>query len=196
MLARLAIRASLLAVLIVGIAGCIESKYPVSPAEGAAPDPALYGLWRSNDKGEVVYVHVGPKFPPGATPGTPARTMVIVIDHNMSGISDDAYLGHPSRIGAQRYLNLEQIRDGKPAGFVFVKYALSENNNALNFWTMSEEAVKRAIGAGQIEGTISGTAPVADLVITSNSDAIEKFLREHGADVFVDRKTLRRVKER
>ena len=122
----------LLLPLVTGLTGCkVDSIHPISAIEATQPDPALHGLWRYKAKGDLVYVHIGSEFAlnTGDTAAKAAkRTRIIVIDHKQNGITDEAYVAYPSRIGKQRYLNVVQVEGNKTVGFIFVQYAVIDQN--------------------------------------------------------------------
>ena len=187
-----------LLLLLIGLAGCkVDSINPISSPDNAQPDGALYGVWRYKAKGELTYVHIGPEFSLAISDTAAAankRTKIILIDHKPNGITDEAYVAHGSRIGKQRYLNVAQVEDGKPVGFIFVHYTLIDNNS-LRFATINEEVLKAAIGAGQIKGTIRGDGLTSETAITAESGEIEEFLKHTGGKLFAKPVVLRRVRD-
>jgi len=185
-----------LLVLVIALAGCkVDSLNPISAAADAHPDAALYGAWLHREKGELTYVHIGPEFSlnaGGAAENADRRTRIVLIDHKASGLSDEAYVAHVSRIGKRRFLNVLQLEDGKPAGFIFVRYALV-GRNTLRFWMLDEEALKTAIRAGRIKGTIRGQGLTSETAITAESAEIENFLELEGGKLFTKPIVLRRA---
>lgn len=189
----------LLLLLVIGFAGCkVDSSNPISSPDSAQPDVALYGVWRYKEKGELVYVHIGPEFSLGASDAPAAaakRTRFILVDHKANGVTDEAYVAYPSRIGKQRYLNVVQVEGGKLVGFIFVQYAVIDKNT-LRFSMMNEEALKGAIGSGQIKGTTRGEGLSSETAITAGSGDIEKFLGQYGGKLFINPFVLTRVRDR
>ena len=110
----------LLLLLAIALAGCkVDSINPISAPDGAQPDVALYGVWRYKAKGDLSYVHIGPEFSLNTSDTAAAgakRTRIVVVDHKANGITDEAYVAYPSRIGKQRYLNVVQVEGVKPVG--------------------------------------------------------------------------------
>ena len=135
----------LLLLLVMGLTGCkVDSIHPISAIDATQPDAALHGLWRYKAKGDLVYVHIGPEFAlstGGAAAGPAKGTRIIVIDHKQNGITDEAYVAYPSRIGKQRYLNVVQVEGNKTVGFIFVQYALIDKNT-VRFSTMNAGSVE------------------------------------------------------
>lgn len=182
--------------LLTGLAGCkVDSINPISAPDGALPDAALNGVWRFKAKGELTYVHIGPEFSLVDAATATKRTRFVIVDHKSNGVTDEAYVAHPSRVGKQRYLNVVQIEDGRTAGFILVHYTLIDNDT-IRFSTMSEEALKSAIGAGRIKGTIRGEGLAAQTAITAESAEIQDFLRNGGEKLFATPIVLRRVQDR
>jgi hypothetical protein len=97
-------------------------------------------------------------------------------------------------VGKHRYLNVVQVDGGKPVGFVFVQYALTDKNT-LRFSAINDEALKTAIRAGQIKGTIRGEGLASETAITAESVEIERFLKREGAKLFAKPVVLKRVPE-
>ena len=185
--------------LLMILAGCkVDSINPISSIESAQPDVTLYGVWRYKAKGEVTYVHIGPEFSlttSGAAAVANKRTKIIIIDHKLNGITDEAYIAYASRIGKQRYLNVVQVEDGEPVGYIFVRY-MPIDNNTLRFSTMNEEVLKAAISSGRIKGTTRGEGLTSETAITAESDEIENYLRRDGGKLFTNPFVLRRVQDR
>ena len=185
--------------LVVGLAGCkVDSINPISAGDDARPDTALYGVWLHKEKGELTYVHIGPEFSLGA--GSAAakanrRTRIVLIEHKTNGLTDEAYVAHGSRIGKRRYLNVLQVEDGKPAGYIFVQYALIDGNT-LRFSMLDEEALKAAIRAGRIKGTTRGQGLASETAITAESAEIADFLGQDGGKLFAKSLVLKRVPRR
>ena len=196
MIARHKISLFPLLLLLMGLVGCkVDSINPISSFDNAQPDVALYGVWRYQTKGELTYVHIGPEFSQSIGDTAAAankRTRIILVDHKPNGITDEAHVAHGSRVGKQRYLNVVQVEEGKPVGFVFVQYTLIDNNT-LRFSTINDEVLKAAISAGRIKGTIRGEGAVSETAITAESGEIEKFLRHDGGKLFAKSVVLRRV---
>jgi len=185
--------------LLMSLAGCkVDSVNAISSLESAQPDVTLYGVWRYKAKGELVYVHIGPEFSLSTSDAAAAankRTKLILIDHKPNGITDEAYVAYASRIGKQRYLNVVQVEEGKPVGYIFVQYALIDNNT-LRFSTINEDVLKAAITSGQIKGTTRGEGLTSETAITAESAEIENYLRRDGAKLFTSPVVLRRVQDR
>ena len=185
--------------VLMSLAGCkVDSINPISPLESAQPDATLYGVWRYKAKGELVYVHIGPEFSLTTSDAVTAknkRTKIILIDHKPNGITDEAYVAYTSTIGKQRYLNVVQVEEGKPAGYIFVQYTLVDSNT-LRFSMMNDDVLKAAITSGRIEGTTRGEGLTSETAISAKSAEIENYLRRDGGKLFTNPVVLRRVQDR
>jgi hypothetical protein len=186
-----------LILVLIAASGCrVDSVHPISAAESAETDTALYGVWRYPGKDELAYVHIGPEF--ALTTATdPAadkhkRTRIVIVEHKPNGMTDEAYVAHGSRVGKQRFLNVVQL-DGGPAGFKFVRYGLVDRDT-VRFSAISPEALKAAISAGRVKGSTRGEGLSAKTVITAESTEIVDFLRRHGDKLFGAPMTLKRVR--
>lgn len=197
MLARYRMWVVALPLLAMGLAGCkVDSVNPITALDSTQPDASIYGLWRYKSKDELTYIHVGPEFALGdAAAAANKRTRVIFIDHKANGLTDEAYVAYASRIGKQRYLNVVQSEDGKTVGYLFIRYTLVDRNT-LRFAMVNEEALKSAIRAGRIKGTIRGEGLTSETAITAESGDIEKFLNEDGGKLFTTPLVVRRVQNR
>jgi hypothetical protein len=184
--------------LLLSLAGCkVDSINPISPLETAQPDSTLYGVWRYKEKDELTYVHIGPEFSltSDASAAAKKRIKIILVDHKPNGLTDEAHVAYTSRIGKQRYLNVAQVEDGKPVGYIFVRYALIDHN-AVRFSTINEDVLKAAIRGGQLKGTTRGEGLTSETAITSESGEIENYLRRDSDKLFTNPFVLRRVQDR
>ena len=187
-----------LLLLLASLAGCkVDSVNPISSLDNAQQDAALYGVWRYRDQDELTYVHIGPDYSLDSGTGAAEnkRIKIILIDHSPNGMTEEDHVAHGSRVGKRRYLNVVQVEEDRPVGFVFVQYALLDKNT-LRFSLMDDEALKTAIRAGQIKGTIHGEGLASETAITAESDEIENFLKKDGARLFGKPVVLKRVVER
>jgi hypothetical protein len=92
-------------------------------------------------------------------------------------------------------LNVVQVEDGKTVGYIFVRYALIDNDT-LRFSTLNEDVLKAAISSGQIKGTTRGDGLTSETAITAESGEIENYLRRDGGKLFTKSLVLRRVQDR
>ena len=150
---------------------------------------------RFKAKGELTYVHIGPEFSLGDAAGAKKRTRIVIVDHKPNGVTDEAYVAHSSRIGNMRYLNVDQVEGGRTVGYILVRYVLIDNDT-IRFSTVSEDALKSAIGAGRIKGTIRGEGQASQTAITAESAEIQDYLRSGGEKLFATPIVLRRVQDR
>lgn len=184
-----------LSLLLAVLAGCkVDSVHPISPAADAQSDPALFGVWRYREKDELTYVHIGPEFALGETGASAVqrRTRIVIVDHKPSGLTDEAYVGHVSRMGRQRYLNVVQTEDEKAVGYIFVRYALVDRNT-LRLATINEDALQAAIRAGRIRGTIRGDGVASETAITAGTGEVGRFIEQEGEKLFGRPTVLKRV---
>jgi len=188
--------ATLALAVVAGLAGCkVDTVHPISAAGVTPPDRSIYGAWQYREKGELTYVHIGPEFSlaaAGTAPPADQRTRIVIVDHKPNGLTGEAYVAHGSRLGQARYLNVLQVEDGKPAGYILVRYALA-GRDTLRFSTVSEDALKAAIGAGRIAGSVRGAGLSSETAMTAGSAEIEAFLRAEGDRMFGKPVVLRRV---
>ncbi|MEN6407899.1 MAG: hypothetical protein ABFC77_15705 [Thermoguttaceae bacterium] len=146
------------------MASCIDSKNPLCPPKTSKADPALKGVWRmTHDDGQVEYCHVGAasgKFPAGVL-----RLVLINQDKDGSIERPTEILAFPTSIGKNRYLNVVVTEDEKldlltkngwnpelVHGYFILKYRIQDD--VLTLWNMDQDAKRRAIEAGTIQGEI------------------------------------------
>lgn len=187
------------ACLLAGLAACkVDSINPITPADEARPDPAIYGVWQHREKDEITYVHIGPEFSLSVdkpTRDTPRRMRIVLVEHKSTGLTDEEFVAHASRVGPVRYLNVVQTERGKAVGFVLVRYALIDRDT-LRFATINEERLKEAIRAGRIEGSARGGGISSETAITGDSAELAAFLRREGDALFAKPIVLRRSPSR
>jgi hypothetical protein len=154
----------LLAVTVAGLlAGCDDSKNPLSTPQASKPDARLGGVWRLKDAdGNVTYYHVGP-----LGEKAPASVMrVASVTHAKDGKLQEPgeFLVFPTALGENTYLNVggdhEKIKlleekgwaaDTIDSYFVF-KYRIE--GDSLSLQMMDPEAKRKAIEGGKIKGVI------------------------------------------
>jgi hypothetical protein len=178
------------------LGGCkVDSIEPLSSIVAATPDTALYGVWRYREKGEVTYLHIGPAFsldPAVAANGAGRPMRIVIVDHKASGLTDEAYTAHATLLGTRRYLNVLQVDDGKPAGYLFVQYARVDGET-LRFASVDAKALRAAIANGEIAGRIEGEGPAAQATISADSIALARYFERDGAKLFTKWFVLKRV---
>ena len=187
------------ACVLAALAACkVDSIHPITPADEARPDSAIYGVWQHREKDEITYVHIGPEFSLSGdkpTRDTPRRMRIVLVEHKSNGLTDEEFVAHASRVGPTRYLNVVQTERGKPVGFVLVRYALA-NRDMLRFATIDEERLSAAIRAGRIEGTARGGGMSSETAMTADPAEIAAFLRREGDALFTRPIVMRRLPAR
>ncbi len=177
------------------VAGCkVDTVEPIVPIASAQADARLYGVWRYRDKGELIYVHIGPEWALGpAKEGQPMR--IVMVDHKRNGLTDEVHVAYGARVGKARYLSVMQEYDGKREGYLVVRYSLPEAD-VVRFATIRGESLAAAIRAGRIKGTVRGEATSEEGTITAEPAAIAAFLAAGGDELFNPPVVLRRVPDR
>ena len=158
------------------LAGCLpQSKQPIDSLDHAIPEARLAGVWTGTADDETIYAHF---LPDGAA------FDVVVVSHRQGtdgpGGSWSHYWLYPTRLGEQTYFNAHQISDGgKPSDaewFYFVRYQIAADG-ALSLWTMSPDAVEKAVDQGlKVKGTRDNFG--VDLTIDATSAEIRDWLQK------------------
>ena len=177
------------------LGGCkVDTVHPIVPVAESRGDADLHGVWRHREQDEVTYLHIGAQFAIGeASEGQPLR--IVIVDHKPSGVSEESYVAYAARVGGQRYLCVVQEANGRREGYLLVRYRLADRQS-LRVATVNGEALRAAIRAGKIQGTVRGEGLAADTTITAEPAAIAAFLASAGDGLFNPPVLLRRVAER
>jgi hypothetical protein len=152
------------------------TSHPVGTTAGLKLDTALTGTWRGvDDDGKPSYFHF-------LAPSD--GTQSVVIAEAGPKAEDWNYVTlTTAKLGANRFMNARMtIANGKPEGAdapappgtVPVLYRI-DAKGVMTLSMMDETAVKAAIRAGKIKGTIE-QGDMGDAVITAEPAALDKFL--------------------
>jgi hypothetical protein len=152
------------------------TSHPVGTTAGLKVDTALTGTWRGvADDGKPSYFHF-------LAPSD--GTQSVIIAESGPKAEDWNYVTlTTAKLGANRFMNARmEIANGKPesgdaeapAGTVPVLYRI-DAKGVMTLAMMDETAVKAAIRAGRIKGTIE-KGEMGDAVITAEPAALDAFL--------------------
>jgi len=160
-------------VAVLALAACYPpvTTHPVGSTMGLKADPVLSGTWKGagTDK-KPVYLHFltrtyGPDTLAVIVPARGEASDLIVVSFTTA------------RLGAASYLNVRFAQaDGKPvagqpAGTVPVLYRI-DAKGTLTMALMDENAVKAAIAAGRIKGTV-GAGTDGDATLTGDAKSTD-----------------------
>lgn len=144
------------------------------PVGVASPDAALTGTWRgTNDDGKPGYIHFLRK-EDGSFTALLVETGAKAEDWNVVTLTT-------AKLGASRFMNATMLsndgkpEDGAPRGTVPVLYRIDAKGQ-LTLAMMDEDAVKAAIKAGKIKGTV-GDGTLGDATITADTSVLDNFLQ-------------------
>jgi hypothetical protein len=190
-------RLPLLALLPVSmlLAGCDDSKNPLSNPEDAKADTRLAGVWRTqeaySEDMEVAYAHIGvtrDELPHGVMGA-------VLIGHEKDGTMSGAaeFLLFPTTIGKNTYLNVapgdnEQRTLLKKngwksiAGYVLFRYKIE--GDTLLLWKMDPDAKERAIDNKKVKGEIKEGFLIDMNRITDTTENVARFVATAGDDLF------------
>jgi len=191
------IRLLLSAVATIVLTACYPptTSHPIGTTVGFKSDPALLGLWKAepdpSNHRSYYYDLLNAK--------DGAMFAVLVPDR---GEATDVMMFklEAARFGNFGFLNVRVMTDpeheasDQPAGFVPVLYRFDANGR-LKIFMLDEDALKTAIGAHKIAGTIA-TAGTNDVVITADGATLDKFFRSRTGLALFDKSfaVLTRVK--
>jgi hypothetical protein len=187
-------------VLLLTLGGCeLDALNPITPVESAQNDAALFGLWRVADEADAMYVHIGPQEVPAHSDDSgwrriadPHRLQIVSIEHRETGIKQDSYVAHVSRVGQQRFLNMQNAKRGDDSyGYFFMRYAFADKNT-LRASLIDSKALAAMIEMGRIKGEVKDGV-LTEAVITADSAEIADFLARNQAGLFAKPVVLKRV---
>jgi len=155
-----------------GLAGCpVESDAPLGPVEEAVEDPAIYGLWFSNENDASTWFHIYRAT--DAPAGTVEVTMVSTEADNSGEM--ERYSGHLTRLGDLFFGNVQgPLGGGAPSGpYYIVNYRIAADG-ALEMRLLKGSAVQAAFAAKTLTGGTAEGKP--DEYITDSSERIRAFI--------------------
>lgn len=182
-------RPFLAALAALALAACYPptTSHPIGMTTGLKPDPVLTGLWKGHPpdpKQAGGYFHFLPQQDGSIT--------VILVE---SGEKPDGEWNlitlTTGKTGANRFINARILSSngkpetGAPSGTVPVLYRLDAKDR-MTLYLMDETAVKGAITAGKIKGTIE-KGSLGDAVITADPTELDAFMESPQALALFDK---------
>lgn len=181
-------RAVLAVALMFFLAGCDDSKNPLSNPKTAKPDDRLIGLWRGQgDKNGATYYHVGRAGEP--FPASMLRIVEVTTDQGKVEPPEE-YLAFPAVVEGKSYLNVvvdaKQVKLLDQKGwnpdlveaYTLLKYEV--NGDRCVVWLIDSDAEERAIRSGKIKGEFKQNLPM----FTDTSENVARFVAEAGDGLF------------
>lgn len=168
----LALSAALLA------AAClpVTTKAPVGSTVATVADPALFGMWRGQDKDrdEPGYFSFL-KSEDGAM-----TALVVSLPKGQDDGEWEVFHLDTTTLGANHYMNVhETFEKGKPADDEMAKENIPllyrVQGRTLTLYLIDEDAAKAAITSGKLKGTI-GEGSNGDVQITSDAAELDAYL--------------------
>lgn len=185
------------------LAGCDDSKNPLSDPQTSKPDSRLAGVWRQRDNdGNATFYHVGragEKHPHGVM-------RVITATHSNSGELQPPgqVLVFPTKLAGDTYLNMtggnqQQIKLLEETGwksvesYTLLKYKVE--GDTLLVWPMDGDAKKKAIESGKVKGLIEKPESGGKVMFTDTTENLARLVASAGHGLFSqDAIRLERVK--
>jgi hypothetical protein len=177
----------LLVVLSAVTAACVpDSRYPLTSFDSGTIDADLYGSWYWNDEQESGYLHFGREPVSGKL-----QLLMVEINHDGDlGITE--MLGHSSRLGDNRYLNLKFTppQDGID-GYLLIKYEITPKGLGIAF--MDPGVVEKGIAAGEVAGRVEQSGGFTAIRLTDSPQGLQHYFRDNDKRLFADVKFLSRL---
>jgi len=152
------------------------TSHPVGTTAGLKPDPVLQGTWKGvNSDGKPFYMHFLPQ-----SDGT---LSAVIVESGPKAEDWNVVTATTTTLGANHYMNARLLwTNGKPenapAGTVPVLYRMDAKGQ-LTFSLMDEAAVKAAITAGKIKGTVE-KGELGDATITADVKTLDAYFSTPG----------------
>jgi hypothetical protein len=161
------------------LAGCEDSKNPLSDPTTSKPDERLIGVWW--DGSEYYHIgHAGKRFPKGVL-------RVVAVAQSEGDVEPPAeYLAFPTVLDDKTYLNVvsveKQVKRLDSEGwkteavecYTIFKYQL--DGDKLVVWMIDAKAMEQAIKSGKIKGVIEKDLPK----FTDITENVARFVAEAG----------------
>jgi len=180
----------LLATLLL-VAGCEDSKNPLSDPQSAKLETKLLGVWLLHeDDGSVTYYHVGQ-----AGDQFPAGMLRVVTVHSHQNQIDppEECLAFPTSLGGNTFLNVVLQGDQKQVdamqaqgwnakavdAYTFFKYQLE--GDRLTVWPIDGDAKRKAIESGKVKGVIE---PDKSPRFTDTTENVARFVADNAQGLF------------
>ena len=183
MKARLAGSLFSIAVAVLLLVGCDDSKNPLSNPQTSKPDARLAGLWRQQDtSGNTNFYHIG-----RAGESLPEGVMrVISAAHSGDGELHEPgqLLIFPTTLAGATYLNVtdgnkQQVKLIEEQGwkgvdsYILLKYKV--DGDTLLVWPTDGDAKKKAIESGKVKGLVEKQDSGTKVVFTDTTENLARF---------------------
>ncbi len=151
--------------------------------EGGDPaDPALIGSWSARSEGD---------FESTAIKITASKAGLSVVLRLKDSDVDLTFQGTSAEVGGVRYISLKPNEGGGlGAGgtdIAFLIYRYAPDGDRFKVWGLDAERIGKAIDAGKLKGTHSGTGVEANAKVSSDSAELAAFIAtEEGQAAFAD----------
>ena len=178
------------------LAGCGDSKYPLSDPQTSKADNGLLGVWKlQEENGRITNYHVGPageKFPD-------SMMRVAFVQHEKGKPeSSGEFLLFATALGGKTYLNVfeEQCKPGKlsennswnaKAADSYLIFRYQVDGDKLAVWLIDRKIKEEAIKHGKIKGQTEKGKSVQFIDTTEN---VARFVIESGDSLFFDKPIL------
>ena len=162
----------------------VTTKTAIGTTVAAAPDPALYGMWRGADSKNDL-----PGYFTFLKNGDDTMTAILVsLPHGEDGGEWETFRVQAATLGGNHYMTAtESFVNNAAAGddaLQNIALLYRFEGKSLTLYLIDEDAAKAAIAAGKIKGTV-GQGDNGDIQITSDAAELDAFLATpEGAALF------------
>jgi hypothetical protein len=159
------------------ISACLPAttKTPIGTTVGFKPDPALYGVWRDQNRGEGNEGFVS------FLKGDKDEMTAVIVSPSRDGGDWQVFQVKTASVGGRTFMNAREILvNGKPADDglagqnIPVLYRV--NGRTLTLLLLDEKKTSAAIKSGVIAGTID-PGEYGDVHITADAASLDKFVQ-------------------
>jgi len=177
----------LAACLLLPPAGCVPtSRFPLTDRDPLQADPGVTGDWFHREAGQTLHLHVGRGKQPGSL-------RLVLVEVDADGLLDvTRWIGHVSRLGSHRFLNLIEVPpETATPGYLFVKYRVQGDRLCLA--VASNKGFEEAIRAGRLRGSVEEEPYGSKVRVTEEPEGLQRFVLENAGALFPEESCLDRL---
>jgi len=175
-LAARAVKACIILCLGMLLAGCLQSKVPLSPLAALAPANPLVGDWIYEKQGETGTVHIG---------NEDGTAKLISVERDSDGtIKSEDFKFAATTIDGKNYMSVE-IPDADTVLYILLQYRITDNKR-LTLRAANIPFVADAIQRGLISGTANPKSVAPNAMLSADTDALQRFVTQYDKQLFTE----------